>query len=684
MRVSCILLLATGAASLELLSTNAVGTWSSTGSNSFENARPTYFRHAYKSTFLGKSTGGGLCASSSGHLQVDVVMKSNTDAGVNARGNYAGIAMRADSKTKGGGYECRLSSEHGDNGIMLTRNGKSLNNACHRVDQSRGVYNRYTSGYDSKSKFQKYDFKSLCQIQERVKKASLFKKDKKYVVRMEIEENSALNTATVSCFVDGKKMLYFTDPCPLTGGEFSLDAKYQSSFKVTDFTGTSCKDVPTKTTAAPSLADGLKLVGKGNTAGYWVSNNLAKSNSVMHRFNGGCNNGAYPYGKSYHPYAGGMNSEGGGRSGKNNVAALTSGKCLKDGFMQAEVSFLGDFLGGANGYKKVDKDGKMHHNQRPGYAGIAMRVDPKGTTVQQNYGYMCQMSSTNGKIGLYRGNNGDSSNRYNYIGGRYLTGRYRCKHCTCKSPAGCTQFQLQADGVLHHGAAHTLRLQITTDKDGHNNVQCRLNGTIVAEVVDKRSGRHKWFPTSSRSKGPGPKTNQCGDFGLITKDEDVIGFKVTDYTGYVKPTPAPTPVPGGIKCPIKCIPVGENNMRVVHKNHGGAAGFDHKKGLKHQCWRTSSTGCKCTCSMSSAPAPTPKAKEFTGSDIIGLGKDCCRKNGGYVGQIKNVDVAKCEAGCLANKKCNFFSHSNHYKSCSLCSKCDLISSPKKYNSYKMK
>jgi len=585
MKITMIFCLLGACVSLELLSKNVKGSWSSTGSNAFENAKPTYHRHAYKSVYVGKTSGGGLCAGGkSSHLEAKVTLKDNSDAATKARGNYAGIAMRADSKTNSRGYQCKLSTEHGDNGIMLTRNGKSVS-GCPRIDQSNGVYNRYTSGYRKDVKGP-YDFKNLCQIQERVKSNSLFIKEKLYTVRMEVEQDIDLNTATVSCSVDGITRVWFTDPCPLKGGEFALDSKYQSTFKLTDFTGTSCDAVPTKAVAAPSLADGLKISGMGKTKSYWVSKDLAATSSVVHRYVGGCNN------------AGGLNREGGGRSNSAlNVGALDSGKCVKDGFMEAQVSFRGDFLGDASGYKKVSDDGKFHHNQRPGVAGIAMRVDSTGTGSAgrggdyDTFGYMCQMSSVHGKIAVYRGNNGQHHN-YNYIGGGYLTGRYKCKNCTCKSPTGCKQFQLHSNGGLFENAKHSLRLEVTTDSAGHNHVKCSLNGTYVADVVDKRSGRHNWFPTSSRSKGPGPKTNQCGKFGLVSQDEDIVEFAITDYTGYVKPTPKPPTT--GLQCSTACKWDGKK-IEVTHDRALFAKNFKLYGKHGYKCHHDGKTcGCKCT------------------------------------------------------------------------------------------
>jgi hypothetical protein len=541
--------------------------------------------------YLGQSSGGGLCAVGTSHLEVSVTMQDNSHSGVKARGNYAGVAMRADSTTNSGGYECRMSTEHGDNGISLTRDGESLSKACPRIDQTTGVYNKYTSHYDPEVEGP-YDFHSLCQIQERTKSASLYAKEQTYTMRMEIEEDTEFQTATVRCFVDDELKLFFTDPCPLKGGEFALGAKYQSTFTVTDFTDTACDDVPVLAIAAPSLADGLTLNGMGNTDKYWASKNAA-DNAVAHRYNGGCNNGAYPYGASYHPGAAGFNREGGGRSNDVlNVASLSSGTCLnlkEHGFIEADVSFKGDYLGGANGYAKADADGKTPENQRAGVAGIAMRVDSS----DDSFGYMCQMSSTNGQVSVYRGStNGKVGDK---IGSKYISGKYGCPECTCRTTAtsgsGCDQFNFNDNNVLNAGDQHTLRLEVITDEDGTTivSVECSLNGTTIVSVAE--------------NVVVGAEVT-CGDFGLVTYDHDIVAWTVKDYTGYVPPPTTTSSVADeeGGACSAKCCkgtwsgtdctPAAHGLILVQHDTTSGHA--------HHRCYEDASHGrlCRCQCANS--------------------------------------------------------------------------------------
>ena len=103
------------------------------------------------------------------------------DSGFN-KGNYAAISMRANAAKGTLGYQCRLSTEHGDNGISLTRDGKSLSGACPRRPML--AMNRYSTATMRPS--QDRTLTEICQIQERVKSASLFSKDRKYTVSMEL------------------------------------------------------------------------------------------------------------------------------------------------------------------------------------------------------------------------------------------------------------------------------------------------------------------------------------------------------------------------------------------------------------------------------------------------------------------------------------------------------------------
>jgi hypothetical protein len=285
-----------------------------------------------------------------------------------------------------------------------------------------------------------------------------------------------------------------------------------------------CDARPEPAVQVPSLADGLTLSGMGRTASYWTSKNLAATNSVAHRYAGGCNNGAYPYGASTHAGGAGFNREGGGRSNDAlNVAALSSGTCVKDGFVEADVSFRGDFLGIANGYKKVSADDThIDENQRKGIAGIAMRVDSTDNGQASNkaydsFGYMCQMTAKNGQVTLYRGRNGAQHNS-NKLASKYLSGKYRCSECTCTgepSDASCTQFGFSSGG-WNPSANHVLRLEVTNDTNGRPNVKCSLDGVTVLSVTDNN---------------PSDENNSCGDFGLVTSDSDVVEYTVKDYTG---------------------------------------------------------------------------------------------------------------------------------------------------------
>lgn len=581
-RLMIALALVASAYSLELLTAGQSGSWSETAADTFQLAQPAHHRHAYRKTFIGATTGGGLCAApGDSHLEVAVTMSSSTNAQVDSKGNYAAISMRADAATGSLGYQCQISSEHGDNGIILKRDGKALNGACPRIDQSNGVMNRYSTGYNSQLKGP-YEYLELCQIQERSKAASLFKKEMTYTMRMDLVEDTDLNTVTVTCSIDGVAKLFFTDPCPLEKGDFALDSKYQSTFEITDYTKMACDDVPAPSESSPSLADGLTLNGLGRTASYWVSKDLASSNSVVHRYAGGCNNGAYPYGASKHPGGSGLNREGGGRSNDAmNVAALSSGACVKDGFFEADVKFAGDFLGIANGYRKTD-DGKIDENQRMGQAGIAMRVDPDNTgKTTDSYGYMCRITAKNGQVGAYRGRNGEPNVHYNSVGGAYLTGRYRCKQCTCKDNSNCDQFNVDSRGFIDQDAKHTLRLEVSTDGDGNPHVICKLNGTTVVDVIDKRSGRHNWFPTSARSPGPSDETKKCGDFGVVTSDSDVVEYIVKNYTGYVPPKPKQPD-----NCKMSCFLSKNGILQVLHRGH------EHPK---HRCFIDEEGDCSCEC-----------------------------------------------------------------------------------------
>merc|ERR1740117_2079927 len=89
--------------------------------------------------------------------------------------------------------------------------------------------------------------------------------------------------------------------------------------------------------------------------------------------------------------------------------------------------------------------------------------------------------------------------------------------------------------------------------------------------------------------------------------------------------------------------------------------------------------------MTKAPTPVPAPTPKPTTKLIGTKQDCCRYNNANVGNVKNADFDKCEAGCRANKNCNFFSYNKSWKACALCSKCDLSSKShgRHYDSWEM-
>merc|ERR1712070_523292 len=57
--------------------------------------------------------------------------------------------------------------------------------------------------------------------------------------------------------------------------------------------------------------------------------------------------------------------------------------------------------------------------------------------------------------------------------------------------------------------------------------------------------------------------------------------------------------------------------------------------------------------------------------------DCCRNNGALVHHVANGGAqtpADCEPECSARPDCHYFSHSNQWKNCALCSQCDFTTS----------
>jgi hypothetical protein len=574
---------AIAAASLEIvgeqLKTASKMGWTTTGTDTFTLNEGKSTDEAYHKNwagglaFVGSSTGGGLCpAPGNSHLEAKVTMleadpvavggtltsgKTKTRMGlldqVKDNGQYASIAMRADHATGDLGYRCQIDAmsigaadgkTRGLNAITLTRSGETVL-GCPKIDNTNGVMRQWTTGFN-KDVAGPYTYREVCQIRDRGS-LELFEKGQEYVMRMDLVEDADLGTVTVTCSIDGVQKLTFADPCPLKGGDYGLGSKYESKLQVTSYTELLCDNVPTPAALVPSLADGLTLAGMGRTAAYWASKDLASTNTVAHRYAGGCNNGAYKNGASVHPGGAGFNREGGGRSNDAiNVAALSSGTCVKDGFFEADVAFRGDFMGIGNGYGKVSaEDTHVTQDQRLGFAGIAMRVDAtdngQRTSNQYNsFGYMCQISAKNGQVAVYRGRNGGTHGKDNTIGAAYLSGTYRCSQCTCSDgDAPCSQFDLPIDPR----SKHTLRLEVTTDSDDNPVIECSLNGTVIVSNVDKRQGRHNWFPGDAKSLGPGVGTKSCGDFGLLTADTDIVEYTVKDYTGFVAPTASPTGAP---------------------------------------------------------------------------------------------------------------------------------------------
>merc|ERR1711865_390274 len=195
------------------------------------------------------------------------------------------------------------------------------------------------------------------------------------------------------------------------------------------------------------------------------------------------------------------------------------------GFIEADVTLVNDYLNGPAGNYGAGSNGNV---------GLLMRVesdslgkDHKYGVNYDSWGYLFQVDMQNGKVGVYRGNNGGDHNR-NSIGGAYLTGRYGCKNCKCKSWDNCEQF---TKPVI--GSTHNLRLELSTTDNDRTHVKAYLNDTLVIDVVDEEHRRYKrWMGTA-----PTAETNMCGDFGLATYDSDVVSYKIKDYTSYVKDTP---------------------------------------------------------------------------------------------------------------------------------------------------
>jgi hypothetical protein len=508
MKLSFALLAASSAADLTMLG-NTDG-WTQSG-NSFTGAGAWRGRHV----FLGKSTGGGMCASANANIDATLHLPENR------YGELGSVMMRADSKTGSTGYTCKLDTRKGQ-GVMLTRDGKKPNNCVHR-DFHLGKPTRWDP-----NALWRADLQNQCFIRDRA--WTMFNGATDYNMKMTIVEN-ADETATIECSVDGKLLAWYTDPCPLKGGEYGLQtSRNVAQFAINDFTDRSCDDVPVKAAQQPSLADGLTLTGMGKTSQFWKSAGQT-ANTVTHYYSGACNS----HGGKNREAGGGVyggSSSYGARSDALNVASLKPKKCVKDGFIEADVSLVADYLNGPS---------RQYGAGSNGAAGLLMRVesdsdgkDHKYGVNYDSWGYLFQVDMTHGKFSVYRGNNGGDHNR-NSIAGGYLTGRYRCKNCKCKSGwEGCTQF---TKPVI--GSTHNLRLELSTVKgrvtgEDRTHVKAYLNGTLVADVVDEEHHRHKRYLSGG---GPSDETNMCGDFGLATYDSDVVSYKIKDYTGYVKDTP---------------------------------------------------------------------------------------------------------------------------------------------------
>jgi hypothetical protein len=447
-----------------------------------------------------------MCASQAAQLDATVQMADE-----------ASIMMRADAESEKTGYMCKMSAKRG-HGVELSRDGTNPNN-CVRRDFSNGEPTRWDPNAAKRA-----DLDNQCFIRDRAH--SKYAENSEYKMRMTIEENID-STVTVKCFVDEMQgsgyelQAWYMDPCPLTNGQYGLAvSRKAASFSITSFTDVACDDVPAVAVETPSLADGLTLTGMGQTSQFWKSTG---DNSVTHYYSGACNSAG---GKNREAGAGvyGQSASYRARGDALNIASLAPATCVKDGFIEADVTLIADYLNGPAG---------QYGSGSRGNVGLLMRVesdsDGSGHSMGVNYdswGYLFQVDMTNGKIGIYRGNNGDSHNR-NSIASSYLTGRYKCSNCVCDSFVDCTQFtQPQI------GSTHNLRMELDTTENDRTHVKAYLNGTLVADVIDQEHHRHGWW------KGqPSAETNMCGDFGLATYDSDVVSYKIKDYTGYVAPPP---------------------------------------------------------------------------------------------------------------------------------------------------
>jgi hypothetical protein len=627
MKFTAAFLASAAAADLTMLGDTAG--WTQTG-NTFKGAGAWTGR----SLFLGKKTNGGMCASGNAHLETNIHLSESR------YGELGSVMMRADATTKSTGYKCTLDTRKGQ-GILLTRDGKKPNNCIHR-DFSNGAPTRW----DPSAAWRAAN-NNQCFIRDRA--YTMYNGATDYKLKMTIVEN-ADNTATIQCSVAGKLMAWYTDPCPLTGGDYGLaTSRNVADFGISSFTDSSCDAVKKIAEKPVVMTDGLTLSGIGKTAKFWKS---VGSDTVSHYYSGACNSAG---GKNREAGAGvyGQSASYGARSDALNVAALKPAKCVKNGFIEADVTLVADYLNGAVGQYGAGSQGNV---------GILMRVDSssdgKGHKMGVNYdswGYMFQVSMDSGKFAVYRGNNGGDHNK-NSIAAGYLTGRYRCKTCKCTgSWDTCTQFQKPVVG-----AAHTLRMEISQTASGFNHIKAYLNGTMVADKIDQPNRWGSWIGTA-----PSAQTNMCGDFGLATYDSDVVKYKIKDYTGYVAPTAAPTAKPTAAPtakptaAPTLAVPV------------------THKQGALGIC---AGTDKEFTVSFLNKNYPTVPRDLTKGSKWY--------THPGLATGICNVrDVKACENVCRSVEGCNYFSMS-HTQACYACfihKTCDAPSTKigPKYKTYEL-
>ena len=386
---------------------------------------------------------------------------------------------------------------------MLTKNGKKPLN-CLQRDFSNGA----TTQWDPSQATRDY-MGNQCFIRDRA--WATFEDTTDYQLKMTIDDDTEAGTATVKCWVDGELYSWYTDPCPLTGGEYGLEvSRNAATFAITSFTDRSCDDVPVVAEQSPSLTDGLTLTGNDESARFWKSTG---QDTVTHMFAGTCNQPRPDLQNT-----GGQNRAKPGRSvmGNFNNANLAGSSCVKDGFIDADVTLKYDFLNRNNG--------------ELGTVGLTMRNDAS----TGDFGYRCNLEMARGKVEVYRGGYSRS------ISGSYLTGRYKCSSCTCDHQSSCDQFNFVerantdnrgndlSQWILNQGDAHNMRMEMSTASNGLPRIKCFLNGTLVQDITDGQGRQFNGNQPTRRNKA-------CGDFGLATIDSDVVSFKVNGYTGQSPP-----------------------------------------------------------------------------------------------------------------------------------------------------